>query len=69
MPEIDRRFAIKKWHFETQKHPKTRFWSLRNCDLRRFRRRYRVMSRNIKPAVMPMRIITPTAGYQTHCGG
>ena len=32
----DRRFAIEKWPLETKIHPKKRFWSLRNCDLRRF---------------------------------
>ncbi len=30
---------------------------------------YRVMSRNKNPAVMPIRIIKPTAGYHTHNGG
>ena len=35
--ETDQRFAIKKWRFETEKTEKTRFWSFRNCDLRRFR--------------------------------
>ena len=34
--ETDQRFAIKKWRFETEKTEKTRFWSFRNCDLRRF---------------------------------
>ncbi len=51
--ETDKQFAIKNWQFETKKHPKTRFWSVRNRDLRRVEEAKNAHSRSQNSSVVP----------------